>query len=134
MKPYRSRSFLDWILAGRDDSLSIRSRYAARSGWQAGILGFIDSNQVDVIHVNHAFEMLLGIRIRELVFERTGKTLRLICNTHDVQANPYVGRGEKYSDLLKSELSLYRTADILTHCSTNDRNFLKLSCLRYDIY
>lgn len=56
MKPYRSRSFLDWILAGRDDSLSIRSRYAARSGWQAGSLGFIDSNDVDVIHVNHAFE------------------------------------------------------------------------------
>ena len=26
MKPYRSRSFLDWILAGRDDSLSVRSR------------------------------------------------------------------------------------------------------------
>jgi hypothetical protein len=40
MQPYRSRSFLDWILAGRDDSLSIRSRYAARSGWQAGILAF----------------------------------------------------------------------------------------------
>jgi hypothetical protein len=39
MQPYRSRSFLDWIIAGRDDSLSIRSRYAARSGWQAGILG-----------------------------------------------------------------------------------------------
>jgi hypothetical protein len=56
MKPYRSRSFLDWILAGRDDSLSIRSRYAARRGWQAGILGFIDGNDVDVIHLNHAFE------------------------------------------------------------------------------
>jgi hypothetical protein len=56
MQPYRSRSFLDWILTGRDDSLSIRSRYAARSGWQAGVLGFIDSNQVDVVHVNHAFE------------------------------------------------------------------------------
>jgi hypothetical protein len=55
MKPYRSRSFLDWILAGRDDS-SIRSRYAVRSGWQAGSLGFIDSNDVDVVHVNHAFE------------------------------------------------------------------------------
>ena len=135
MKPYRSRSFLDWILAGRDDSLSIRSRYAARSGWQAGILGFIDSNHIDVIHVNHAFEMLLGIRIRELVFQRTGKTPRLICNTHDVQAktyaergekNPFNGRREKYSDLLTSELSLYRTADILTHCSTNDKEFFEV--------
>jgi len=135
MQPYRSRSFLDWILAGRDDSLSIRSRYAARSGWQASILGFIDRNQVDVIHVNHAFEMLLGIRIRELVVQRTGKTPRLICNTHDVQAktyaergekNPFNGRKEKYSDLLKSELSLYRTADILTHCSTNDKEFFEV--------
>jgi glucosyl-dolichyl phosphate glucuronosyltransferase len=136
MQPYRSRSFLDWILAGRDDSLSIRSRYAARSGWQSGILGFIDSNQVDVIHVNHAFEMLLGIRIRELVFQRTGKTPRLICNTHDVQAktyaergekNPFNGRKENYADLLKSELSLYRTADILTHCSTNDKKFFEVN-------
>jgi hypothetical protein len=135
MQPYRSRSFLDWILAGRDDSLSIRSRYAARSGWQAGILGFIDSNQVDVIHVNHAFEMLLGIRIRELIFQRTGKTPRLICNTHDVQAktyaergekNPFNGRKEQYSDLLKSELSLYQTADVLTHCSTNDKEFFEV--------
>jgi glycosyltransferase involved in cell wall biosynthesis len=134
MQPYRSRSFLDWILAGRDDSLSIRSRYAARSGWQAGILGFIDRNRVDVIHVNHAFEMLLGIRIRELVFQRTGKTPRLICNTHDVQAktyaergekNPFNGRGEKYSDLLKSELSLYQTAEVLTHCSTSDKEFFE---------
>jgi hypothetical protein len=56
MQRYRSRSSLDRILAGRDDSLSIRSRYAARSGWQAAILGFIYSNQVDVVHVNHAFE------------------------------------------------------------------------------
>ena len=134
MKPYRSRSFLDWILAGRDASLSIHSRYAARSEWKAGILGFIDSNKVDVIHVNHAFEMILGIRIRELVFQRTGKTPRLICNTHDVQAktyaergekNPFNGRREKYSDLLKSELSLYKTADILTHCSTNDKEFFE---------
>jgi glycosyltransferase involved in cell wall biosynthesis len=134
MKPYRSRSFLDWILAGRDDSLSIRSRYAARSRWQAGISGFIDSHQVDVIHVNHAFEMLLGIRIRELVVRRTGKTPRLICNTHDVQAktyaerdekNPFNGRKEKYSDLLKSELSLYTAADILTHCSTSDTKFFQ---------
>ena len=136
MKPYRSRSFLDWILAGRDDSLSIRSRYAARSGWQAGVLGFIDSNQVDIIHVNHAFEMLLGIRIRELVFRRTGKKPRLICNTHDIQAKTYAergeknlfnGRSEKYSDLLKSELSLYRAADILTHCSTNDKKFFEVT-------
>jgi polysaccharide biosynthesis protein PslH len=130
MKPYISRSFLDWILAGRDDSLSIRSRYAARSRWQEGILRFIDNNRVDVIHVNHAFEMLLGIGIRGLIFHRTGRTPRLICNTHDVQAqtfsergerNPFNGRKEKYSELLKSELSLYDAADVLTHCSTNDQ-------------
>src|SRR6516225_3046733 len=40
MKPYRSSSFLDWTSAVRDDSLSIRSRHAARIGWQAGSLGF----------------------------------------------------------------------------------------------
>ena len=36
------------------------------------ILDFIDRYQADVIHVNHAFEMLLAVRIRELVFRRTG--------------------------------------------------------------
>jgi GT2 family glycosyltransferase/glycosyltransferase involved in cell wall biosynthesis len=135
MQPYRSRSFLDWILAGRDDSLSIRARYAARNGWRAGILNFIDRNRVEVIHVNHAFEMLLGIRIREAVFRRTGKTPRLICDTHDVQAkayaergeeNPFNGRKEKYTVLLNSELSLYRTADILTHCSKDDKEFFEV--------
>ena len=28
-RPYLSKSFLDWILAGRDDSLAIDARYAA---------------------------------------------------------------------------------------------------------
>src|SRR4029077_2735918 len=60
MQPYLRKSFLAWLLAGRDDSLSIHARYAARSGWRAGILDFIDGHQVDVVHVNHAFEMLLG--------------------------------------------------------------------------
>ena len=68
----RCPQHLDWILAGRDDSLAIDARYAARGGWRAGILDFIDRYQVDVIHVNHAFEMLLAVRIRELVFRRTG--------------------------------------------------------------
>src|SRR5271165_221798 len=135
MRPYLSKSFLDWILAGRDDSLSIRARYAARSGWRAAISDFIGSHQVDFIHVNHAFEMLLGIRIRELVFRRTGKTPRLICDTHDIQAKAYAKRGEenpfsrrqeKYSDLLKSELALYRNADILIHCSKYDKEFFEL--------
>ncbi len=134
MQAYRSKSFLDWILAGRDDSLAIRARYAARSGGHPGILDFIDSNHVDVIHVNHAFEMLLGVQIRELVFRRTGKKPSLICDTHDVQAkayeergerNPFNGHKEKYSDFLKSELSLYLTADMLTHCSTDDKAFFE---------
>ena len=70
-RPYLSKWYLDWILAGRDNSLSIGARYAARGGWQAGVLDFIDTHQVDVIHVNHAFEMLLAVRIRELVLQRT---------------------------------------------------------------
>src|SRR5271156_2257668 len=133
-RSYLSRSFLDWILCGRDDSLSIDARYAARSKWRAGISDFIDRHQIDVIHVNHAFEMLLGIRIRELVFRRTGKTPRLICDTHDVQAKTYAKRGtenpfsrrkDRYSQLLESELSLYRNADALIHCSKYDKEFFE---------
>ena len=37
MKPYQSRSFLDWILAGRDDSLSIRSRHALVLGGKQAV-------------------------------------------------------------------------------------------------
>src|SRR5438045_9789595 len=83
-RPYLSKSFLDWILAGRDDSLSIDARYAARSGWRAEISDFIDNHRVDVIHANHAFEMLLAVRIRELVFRRTRRSQRLICDQHDI--------------------------------------------------
>ena len=115
-----------------------------RSEWQTGILDFIDNYQIDVIHVNHAFEMLLGMRIRELVFRRTGRTPRLICDTHDVQAktyakrgteNPFSGRKEQYSQLLKSELSLYRNADILIHCSKHDKGFFeqKLPLIRHQL-
>ena len=133
-RPYLSKSFLDWILAGRDDCLSIDARYAARGGWRAGILDFIDRHQVDVVHVNHAFEMLLAVRIRELVFRRTARTPRVICDTHDVQAKTYMNRGaenpfnkrqDRYSDLLESELSLYRNADILIHCSKDDKAFFE---------
>jgi GT2 family glycosyltransferase/glycosyltransferase involved in cell wall biosynthesis len=143
-RPYLSKSFLDWISAGRDDCLSIDARYAARSEWRAGILDFIDNYQVDVIHVNHAFEMLLGIRIRELVFRRTGRTPRLICDTHDVQAKTYAKRGtenpfskrqDRYSQLLESELSLYRNADILIHCSKYDKEFFgqELPLIRHQL-
>ena len=133
-RPYLSKSFLDWILAGRDDSLAIDARYAARGGWRASILDFIDRYQVDVIHVNHAFEMLLAVRIRDLVFRRTGRTPRLICDTHDVQAKTYAKRGaenpfnkrqDRYSELLELELSLYRNANALIHCSKDDKEFFE---------
>jgi GT2 family glycosyltransferase/glycosyltransferase involved in cell wall biosynthesis len=143
-RPYLSKSFLDWIKAGRDDSLSIDARYAARSGWRVGISDFIDSHQIDVIHVNHAFEMLLAIRIRELVFRRTGRAPRLICDTHDVQAkayakrgseNPFNGRQERFSQLVESEISLCRSADILIHCSKYDKEFFehKLPLIRHQL-
>jgi glycosyltransferase involved in cell wall biosynthesis len=133
-RPYLSKSFLDWILAGRDDSLSIDARYAARSRWRAEISDFIDNHRVDVIHANHAFEMLLAVRIRELVFRRTGRTPRLICDTHDIQAKTYAKRGtenpfsrrkERYWQLLESEISLYRNADVLIHCSTHDKKYFE---------
>jgi GT2 family glycosyltransferase/glycosyltransferase involved in cell wall biosynthesis len=133
-RPYLSKSFVDWIFAGRDDCLSIDARYAARSRWRASISDFIDNHEVNVIHVNHAFEMLLAIRIRELIFRRTGRTPRLICDTHDVQAkayakrgseNPFNGRQDKYAQLLESELSLCRSADVLVHCSNHDKAFFE---------
>jgi polysaccharide biosynthesis protein PslH len=144
MKPYANKSFLDWVFAGCDDSLSIRARYAARSQWRARILDFIDSHRVDVIHVNHAFEMLLGARIRDLVFRRTGRTPRLICDTHDVQSqaymirgekNPFNGRKETFTHILNSELSLYRNADMLIHCSETDKEFFqkKLPLIRHEL-
>jgi glucosyl-dolichyl phosphate glucuronosyltransferase len=143
-RPYLSKSFVDWIFAGRDDSLSIDARYAARSRWRAGILDFIDCHQVDVIHVNHAFEMLLASRIRELVLRRTGRAPRLICDTHDIQAkayakrgseNPFNGRQEGFSQLVESEISLCQSADILVHCSKYDKEFFehKLPLIRHQL-
>lgn len=144
MRPYVSKSFLSWMLAGRDDSLSIRARYAARSRWRSRVLDFIDNHQINVIHVNHAFEMLLGVRIRDLVFRRTGRTPRLICDTHDIQSeaymrrnekNPFNGRKDTFDSLLKSELALYQNADMLIHCSETDKNFFaqKLPLIRHEL-
>jgi glycosyltransferase involved in cell wall biosynthesis len=135
MRRFRSdKSFWDWLAAGRDDSLSIRARYAARSRWQGKILDFIDSHRVDIVHVNHAFEMLLGIEVQDLVLQRTGSKPRLLCDTHDIQAKAYARRGEKnpfrgnvdkYSQLIAAELSLYGPADMLLHCSQSDAEFFK---------
>jgi glycosyltransferase involved in cell wall biosynthesis len=144
MRSYVSKSFLDWVLAGCDDSLSIRARYAARSRWRARILNFIDGHRVDVIHVNHAFEMLLGVRIRDLVFRRTGRTPSLICDTHDIQSkvytirgeeNPFNGRKDAFASLLNSELSFYRKADMLIHCSATDKDFFsrELPLIRHEL-
>ena len=39
--------------------------------------------------------------------------------------NPFNKRQDRYSDLLESELSLYRNADILIHCSKDDKAFFE---------
>src|SRR5262249_47650185 len=41
------------------------------------------------------------------------------------EENPFNRRKERYLDLLESELSLYRSADVLTHCSTDDKEFFE---------
>jgi glycosyltransferase involved in cell wall biosynthesis len=135
MRRFRGdKSFWEWLAAGCDDSLSIRARYAADGRWRAEIIDFIDSHQIDIVHVNHAFEMLLGIKVQELVSQRTGAKPYILCDTHDIQAhayagrsekNPFSGRTDKYSRLIASELVLYRTADMLLHCSRSDMDFFQ---------
>jgi glycosyltransferase involved in cell wall biosynthesis len=128
----RVRSYIEWLLAGRDDLIAISARYAASGKLPQGLVDFIASARIDLIHANHVFAILLAQRVARLVQEIQGWRPRILLDTHDVQSdlfqvarkkNPHSHRLDPPDDLLKTELALCSRADTLIHLTESDLDF-----------
>jgi glycosyltransferase involved in cell wall biosynthesis len=139
-----SRSFMQWLWAGRDDAIKISARYAASAALPDDLIDFIRRHPVELIQANHAFEMLLAERVSDKVVAIQGRRPLLVCETHDIQAenffscqpaNIHSRKTDRFSSLLASELDLYRGGDILTHCSPSELEFFaaKLPGKRHEL-
>lgn len=113
---------LDWIVAiGRSAQLLEED---AR---------FISELPVALIHVNHVYTLGFAQKIRRKLV-RNGKRVPLILETHDIQSNLLLERGDKnpwtqrpdsLNRLLKAETRLMKQADVLVHLSVSDFKFFK---------
>ena len=128
----RLRSYLEWLLAGRDDSIAISARYAASGKLPDAFADFIASTRIEVIHANHVFTLPLARRIAAIVCGVQGLRPRILLETHDVQSdafasgrhkNPHSRRSDAHADLLKTELALCAEADLLVHVTRADFDF-----------
>jgi glycosyltransferase involved in cell wall biosynthesis len=128
----RLRSYLEWLLAGRDDAIAISARYAASGRLPAELAAFVASAPIDLIHANHVFSVPLARRIAAMVHAAQGRRPRILLETHDVQSdafaarrqkNPHSRRVDAQADLLRTELALCAQADILVHVTRPDCDF-----------
>ncbi|HZO44417.1 MAG TPA: glycosyltransferase [Xanthobacteraceae bacterium] len=128
----RLRAYVNWLRAGRDDTLAITARYGASGRLPADLRPFLASVQVGLIHVNHAFSMPLALRVARLVQRIQGQRPRILLDTHDIQSdvffargenNPLAGRLDSHAELLRTELALCAGADALVHVTRADGDF-----------
>lgn len=128
----RLRSYVAWLLAGRDDSIAISARYAASGRLPGEFAAFVASARIGVIHANHVFCVPLARRIAAIVEGAQGRRPHILLDTHDVQSdafaarrqkNPHAHRVDAHADLLKTELALCAQADILVHVTQPDFDF-----------
>ena len=129
----RVRAYLEWLRAGRDDTLAIMARYGASGRLPAELHPFLASAWVDLIHVNHVFSIPLAQRVARLVRRMQGRRPRILLDTHDIQSDAILARGKKnplshrldsHADLLRTELALCAQADALVHVTQADSTFL----------
>lgn len=128
----RLRSYLQWLRAGRDDSIAISARYAAAGRLPRELAAFVTSTRVDLIHANHVYSVPLAQRVAQLVQQAQGLRPRLVLDTHDIQSdtvaaraarNPHARRPDAHADLLRTELALCAAADTLIHVTRADCDF-----------
>jgi len=144
MRPLITRSFYDWMVADMDDAMSIMARVAGNSRLPPSLGEFLHGHPIDVVHVNHAFEMILGAKVAMLVSRKQGSRPLVVCDTQDVQSdaflisgrlNPFTRRTDEGSALLRAELSLLRQADVLVHYTKPDLDFFaqRLPAIRHEL-
>jgi glycosyltransferase involved in cell wall biosynthesis len=123
------RSYLAWLLAGRDDAIAISARYAASSSLPVELAELVRSARIEVVHANHVFCVPLARRIAAIVAGAQGRRPPILLDTHDVQSdafahrrqrNPHSHRLDARADLLRSEMALCAGADVLVHLTRSD--------------
>jgi glycosyltransferase involved in cell wall biosynthesis len=128
----RVRSYLAWLLAGRDDAIAISARYAASGKLPGEFATFVASARIEAIHANHVFCVPLARRIAEIVQDAQARRPHILLDTHDVQSdafaarrqkNPHARRPDAHADLLRTELALCAEADTLIHVTPADFDF-----------
>jgi polysaccharide biosynthesis protein PslH len=128
----RVRGYLQWLSAGRDDTLAISARFGASGRMPDELASFLAAARVDLIHANHVFSMPLARRVAGLVQRLQGRQPRILLDTHDIQSdalvvrqkkNPYSRRLDSRAELLRTELALCAQADVLVHLTQADRDF-----------
>jgi glycosyltransferase involved in cell wall biosynthesis len=121
-----------WVLAGRDSDLKILARMALQTSFTPAFKAFIASHDIDIIYVNHVFQIILGERAASLVQRCSGVRPKLVLESHDIQStlnarafrlNRFSWQRDPYPRLLADELSLMSKADIVTHVSNDDLEF-----------
>ncbi|RAI45740.1 glycosyltransferase [Rhodoplanes roseus] len=129
MKPWRSRSFFEWLANGRDSQLAVMARYSAANALPPELDAFLDAHPPRVLLVNHCFQMGMAATVLRRLAARGLPRPRLVLETHDVQADLYArGRVEnvfrrqpdEWATLARDELRVATPADMFTHVSERD--------------
>jgi glycosyltransferase involved in cell wall biosynthesis len=96
-------------------------------------LRFVRDLPVEIIHVNYVYTLGFALRLRRQ-WLRSGSSVPIILETHDVQShllqdrgdlNPWTRHPDSFERLLKSELKLLNKAEVLVHLSLDDIEFFK---------
>jgi glycosyltransferase involved in cell wall biosynthesis len=128
----RVRSYLQWLLAGRDDAIAVSARYGESGSMPGEFTAFVASTRVDLIHANHVFSIPLAERVARIVQASQGRRPPILLDTHDVQSdvfatgrrkNPLSHRPDPHDALLRTELALCARVDALIHVTQADCDF-----------
>ena len=128
----RLHSYLQWLLAGCDNSIAISARYAASGKLPGELARFAASARIDLIHANHVYSVPLAQRVARIVCKVQGRRPHVLLDTHDIQSdavaagrrrNPLSRARDAREDLLRTELALCAQADTLVHVTRADFDF-----------
>ncbi len=114
---------LDWMIAiGRSVRLPV------------DLMHCLADVPVTLLHVNYVQTLGFALRLRKTL---AGRRIRLpiVLETHDIQShllherhdlNPWTHQPDRLEDLIHSEISFLRNADVLVHLSVDDFDFFRM--------
>jgi len=93
----------------------------------------IESLNISLVHVNHVFTLEFARNLLKHAI-RSGSTVPMILETHDIQAyalkergaiNDWTHRKDSVDQLVRSEIARLEKTEVLIHVSTDDFEFFK---------